>query len=570
MGMAVRDWSTKCVDWEDRIVNGVSLIPDNIRAALFEDEAERALRIFKRLKCPDIEGFPTYGEICDDWVFDLVRVIFGSYDASIKRRMIREFFLLIPKKNGKSTLAAAIMVVAAIMNRRPAAELLLIAPTIKIAERAFGHAHKIIQLDPALTKLFHAQPHNRTITHRKTLAVILIKSADKDVITGSLATFILIDETHVFAAKARAAQVFLEIRGSLASRPDGFLIQITTQSKETPSGVFKEELVIAREVRDGKLILPLLMFGYELPLRLAKDNGWENQDLWPLVNPNFGRSVDPSFLVDELIKAKSKGPVALALYASQHFNVEIGIGLRTDGWAGAALWPRGAEKGLTFIELLNRSEVLTVGIDGGGLDDLLGVHVIGREKGTSCWLSWAHAFISPEGWQRRQANQAVYQGFINDGDLTLVERLPDDVAAVVDIVKQCLDCGKLAKVGADPAGIGSIIDELAKIGVTHEVGGEGYLVGVRQGVALMGAIKTVERKLADGSFKHGGRRMMAWCAGNAIVEATGTGMRIARDASGYGKVDPLMAGFDAVAEMSLNPESPVGNFPDDYEVPHWA
>jgi phage terminase large subunit-like protein len=86
----------------------------------------------------------------------------------------------------------------------------------------------------------------------------------------------------------------------------------------------------------------------------------------------------------------------------------------------------------------------------------------------------------------------------------------------------------------------------------------------------MGAIKTVERKLADGSFKHGGRRMMAWCAGNAIVQATGTGMRIARDASGYGKVDPLMAGFDAVAEMSLNPESPVGNFPDDYEVPHWA
>jgi phage terminase large subunit-like protein len=563
MGMVIRDWSTKCVDWEDRIVNGVSLIPGNIRTALFEDEAERALRIFKRLKCPDIEGFPTYGEICDDWVFDLVRVIFGSYDVSIKRRMIREFFLLIPKKNGKSTLAAAIMVVAAIMNHRPAAELLLIAPTIKIAERAFGHAHKIIQLDPALTKLFHAQPHNRTITHRKTLAVILIKSADKDVITGSLATFILIDETHVFAAKVRAAQVFLEIRGSLASRPDGFLIQITTQSKETPSGVFKEELQIARDVRDGKLILPLLMFGYELPVRLAKDNGWENQELWPLVNPNYGRSVDPSFLIDELIKAKSKGPVALALYASQHFNVEIGIGLRTDGWAGAALWPRGAEKGLTFNEVLSRSEVLTNGIDGGGLDDLLGVFVAGREKGTGVWLTWAHAFISPEGWERRKANQAVYQDFINDGDLTLVERLPDDVTAVVDIVRQCLDSGKLAKVGCDPAGLGSIVDELAKIGVTQE---NELLVGVRQGVALMGAIKTVERKLADGSFKHGGRRMMAWCAGNAIVQATGTGMRIARDASGYGKVDPLMAGFDAVAEMSLNPKPPGGSYLDEEEL----
>jgi hypothetical protein len=49
--------------------------------------------------------------------------------------------------------------------------------------------------------------------------VILIKAADADVITGSKATFILIDETHVFAQKANAADMFVEIRGSLASRP---------------------------------------------------------------------------------------------------------------------------------------------------------------------------------------------------------------------------------------------------------------------------------------------------------------------------------------------------------------
>ena len=57
--------------------------------------------------------------------------------------------------------------------------------------------------------------------------------------------------------------------------------------------------------------------------------------------------------------------------------------------------------------------------------------------------------------------------------------------------------------------------------------------------------------------------MMSWCAGNAITEATGTGMRIARDASGYGKVDPLVAMFDAVAEMSLNPQQVNG--PSVYE-----
>ena len=114
------------------------------------------------------------------------------------------------------------------------------------------------------------------------------------------------------------------------------------------------------------------------------------------------------------------------------------------------------------------------------------------------------------------------------------------------------DAGLLAKVGVDPAGLGIIVDALARIEVTEE---SGHLVGVRQGIALMGAIKTIERKLVDGTFRHGGQSLMAWCAGNAIVQPTPTGMRVARDASGYGKVDPLMALFDSAALMGMNPQS---------------
>jgi phage terminase large subunit-like protein len=46
---------------------------------------------------------------------------------------------------------------------------------------------------------------------------------------------------------------------------------------------------------------------------------------------------------------------------------------------------------------------------------------------------------------------------------------------------------------------------------------------------------------------------MTWCAGNARIVPTPTGMRIARDDSGYGKIDPLMALFNAAALLALNP-----------------
>jgi phage terminase large subunit-like protein len=541
------DWDLSCLDWKDRILSGRSLVPG---LPLFKTEAARALRVFKRLKMPDVIGTPTMEEACGPWFFPIVEALFGSYDADNNVRMIQEVFQLIPKGNSKSSNGGALMLTGLIVNKRPEAEFLLVAPTLEIAGIAFKQAKGTIKIDPELDKLFQIQDHIRKVTHRKSGATLQIKAADTDVITGSKATGTMIDETHVFAKRSNAKEVFVELRGALTKRRDGFLYQTTTQSKKPPSGVFKSELDMARAVRDGKMKLPLLPVLYELPEEVSKDGGWKERKYWPLINPNLGRSTNEKFLINELMKAEEDGPAQMALIASQHFNVEVNQSLRSDGWSGAVLWPRGVERALTFEHILERSEVVTVGIDGGGLDDLLGVSIVGREKGSLRWLTWSHAYISPEGWERRKANASIYQDFIEAGDLTLVKNIQDDIDALVSVVQQVNAAGLLSQVGVDPAGLGIIVDSLARIGVTEE---SKQLGGVRQGIALMGAIKATERKLADGSLKHCGQPMMTWCAGNAIVEPTATGMRIARDASGYGKIDPLMALFDAMALMSMNP-----------------
>lgn len=551
-------WATACPDWEDRIVNRRSLVP---ALPLFEDEAERALRIFKRLKVPDIEGFPTHGETCDEWVFDLVRAVFGSYDRQTKRRMIREFFMLIPKKNGKTSIAAAIMVTAAIMNARPEAELLLIAPTKKIADTAFKQACGIVRIDPELSKLFKAQNHQRTLTHQVTLAAIIVKAADGDTITGSKATFILIDETHQFAKKASAADIFIEIRGSLAARPDGFLIQITTQSKDPPSGVFKTELNIARQVRDGNFILPLLAIIYELPKKLSKDGGWKRRETWAMVNPNLGRSVSESFLSDEIVKAEHAGKKELALLASQHFNVEIDIGLSNDRWAGADYWVGAADKTLTLETLLERSEVCVVGIDGGGLDDLFGVSVIGREPVTKRWLWWSKAWVHPIVLERRKDIVADLMDFKADGDLVVCEDSTQDIREVADIVVKIRDAGLLPEkdgVGLDPYGVTALVDEMASRELPDEL-----MVAIRQGSGLTPATWGLERKLSDKTLVHAGSRLMTWCVGNAKAEVRGGAILITKETAGRAKIDPLVAGFNAAMLMNRNPEGqgPV-NFDD--------
>lgn len=546
-------WRTACPDWAARLMAGESLVPD---LPLFPAERDKALRIFDRLRLPDVIGQPPMAEAAGPWIRDIVAALFGSYDAEVNRRMIQEVFLLVPKKNGKSSYAAAIMVTAMIVNRRPNAEFLLIAPTMEIAGISYKQAEGIIKADPELLKLFHLREHLKTIVHRASGAELKIKAADTDVITGSKSTGILIDETHVFAKKSNAADIFVEIRGALAARPDGFLIQITTQSKTPPSGVFKAELEIARDVRDGALSLPRLPVLYELPDDVAQGDGWKNPAVWPRVNPNLGRSVDIQFLQNALVTAERTGKDALALLASQHFNVEIGMALRADRWIGAEYWLAATSPDLVELDdLLARSEVAVVGIDGGGLDDLMGLAVLGRDRDTQDWLLWAHAWAHPEVYERRKEIIPLLEGFEAAGELTRCERPTQDVVEAAQLVARVRDAGLLpqaAGVGLDPQGVAALVDALAERDITGD-----QVVGVPQGYRISAAIWGTERKLADGTLKHGGQDLMAWAVGNAKVEQRGNAVLITKQAAGKAKIDPLMAAFNAVALMSRNPQARV-------------
>ena len=56
---------------------------------------------------------------------------------------------------------------------------------------------------------------------------------------------------------------------------------------------------------------------------------------------------------------------------------------------------------------------------------------------------------------------------------------------------------------------------------------------------------------------------MTWCVGNARAVVKGNGMMISKQESGVGKIDPLIALFNAVALMTMCPE-PQNFDMDDY------
>lgn len=542
------DWNYSVPDWEDRIKTGQSLVPN---LPLNTEVADRAEEVFGNLRVPDLPGTPRRVEVTEDWVFDLVRAIFGAYDPATRARAFQDIFFLVPKKNTKSDLAAAIILTAIILNDRPLIEAILVAPSQKISKISFNQIKNMIALEPELTAILHVQTHNKTITHLTTEATIEVVSADGTVATGTKAAFILVDETHEFSRNARAKEIVVELRGGLASRPEGFFMQITTQSKKEPEGLFKAELQAARAVRDGTSKARKLVVIYEMPRDMQKSEAWRDEANWGLVNPNLGVSVQLDFLRERFAAALEDGPDALALFASQHLNVEVGLGLHSQRWVAADYWPSRETLGLDFDRLIARSDVAVVGGDMGGADDLGSLFVMGRDRETRNWLGWARAWCFPDVLKRRKQIAPKLLDLQETGDLIIEPSSETHVQQMADVCSTLLDAGlfpETAAVGLDPHGVAALLDELLQRGFSQEM-----IVGVGQGYKLNGAIKSCERRLLDGTFEHGGQPLMTWCIGNAKAEAKGNNIYITKESAGVKKIDPVVAMFNAAILMANNP-----------------
>jgi len=551
-----------------------SLVPFD---PLYPDYAAKAVAVFKSLRMVDVPGKPTFGEACEPFVFDFVGAIFGAYDEREGVRHITEFMLLISKKNGKSTIAAGIMVTALILNWRDLAELIILAPTIEVAGNSFKPAAAMVRADPDLERKFHIINNTRTIRHRQTQAELRVVAADTGTVGGAKAGFILIDELWLFGKRADAEDLFEEATGGMASRPEGFVVYLTTHSNEPPAGIYKEKLEYFRDVRDGNIADPTC-FGmlYEWPEQMIEDQAYLKAENFYLTNPNLGRSVSTDFIAGKLRKA-SRGELdegeedaSLQVVLAKYLNVEIGVRLRRDRWRGADFWDQRGDTTLTLEALLDRCEVVVAGADGGGLDDLYGLCIAGRERESKRWLFWFKAWVWPEVLKLRKQIAPRLKDFSNDGDLVICEPLaaaeldpldenwesadtPQDIAEIVEILVQVRDSGLMpdkAAIGLDPHGVADLVDALADAEFADE-----QIVAIGQGYRLMSAVVGLARKLKFAQAAHNGAPMMAWCVGNAKEEQGRQTVMLVKNGTATAKIDPLMAAMNATKLLEMNPEA---------------
>lgn len=542
-----------CPNWWELIQSGETPMADvPFNAA----KAAKAVAFFNRLRLPDVPGNPTMADACGQWFRDILVAFLASEDPDTKQRLVWELLCMVPKKNSKTTNVAALGLTALFIEEAPNRQMLLVAPSQNISERCFDQAQGMIRLDERLDKIFKLQDHLKCIERRKTGTQLNVKTFDTAIVTGEIPILTIIDEVHELGKKPKAAAVMQQIRGGGITMQGGQVLMITTQSDEPPAGIWRTELDKARAIRDGKggrapIMLPVL---YEFPIEKQRDQDfWRDKRNWKHILPNLGLSIDPQRLSDDYENNGKVNKEAEQIWASQHLNIEIGVGLGGDGWSGAPHWMTCVDPSLKLLDdLLRRSEVCTIGIDWGGADDLAALYVIGREKGSKRWLGWGRAWARASVFVQRKGIAAMLRQFEQDGDLIIAANGEEQAASAAEICKRVADSGKLpdeSAIGLDSAGVALLLDALEELGLTHPV-----VQAVGQGWKLQTAVSSLPLKLEDRRFLHGDQAIMAWCVGNAKQTLRGSNYVVNKEVSGAAKIDMLMALFNAAMLMFMNPE----------------
>lgn len=554
-----------CRDWWARLQAGKSLIPDDVRSHLNEARAAKAVAMFNKLRLPDVAGQPYMRDAAGEWQRDIVRCAMGGFDPALAVQWLQQIGVVVPKKNSKTTGGAGVGVTALLSNERPLAELILIGPTQEVADLAFSQAAGMVAADPEgyLQGRLHVRDHKKEIKDRLTGAKLKVKTFDLKVSTGSKPVFILADELHIMSQYSYATRVIGQLTGGMIANPEALIIYITTLSDTPPEGVFLQELTSWRNIRDGKSstkgVLPII---YEFPAEIQRDESkpWKNPAIWHYVLPNLNYSITLKRLHDDFVKAEEKGDAELLRWASQHLNIQPGLASFEGIWAGALYWEQ-QSRPIDLDMMIRDCEVLTIGIDGGGLDDLLGVAVMGRRKSDGKWLLWGKAWAQEIVFERRKEIAEKLRDFVKAGSLVIcpVEDATRDLREIADLCVRLKIAGKLPaelSIGVDRYAITALVTEIMsrKDAAGNPHFDEKALTAIPQGGALAPASWGMERKLSDGSLIVSDDPLLSWSAGNCKVIVRGNAQIVEKAVSGRAKIDPTVAAFNAFMLMAKNPQ----------------
>jgi phage terminase large subunit-like protein len=533
-----------------RLIPGYDCFKDAGDCWFDEDAAGRACEFFPTF-LTHIEGDKA-GQpfILEDWQKAIVGAAFGwKMKDSIGRviRRYREVLIYVPKKNGKTPLIAGINILVGIDDDEAGQVNFCTAGDRTQAGYLFRWMKDMVANEPELNnrcEIFGESEGaiNRTIVFRESGGRVSVISSKPTTKHGGNLHLITIDE--LFAQNDRDLVDALTTSMASLNRAQPLIIYITTADTKGAS-ICNEIYDRACTVRDrpGRDIhfLPVI---YEA----GKKDDWRSERTWRKANPNLGISVSLDYLRGAYKKARS-----IASYENTfkrfHLNMQTES---TSRWITSSAWDDCGER---FDEKVLEGEPCIGGLDlsntsTDGLTSLMlmfkkediyylkpyfwipadSVEELGRRHKGSNYPQWIRA-----GYLRTTPGNAIDHDAVRLetsglrkvlGEREFEEKVKEYLKEISGEKPQKQELLKQKFIEYN-TGISEIYeirecayDRWAAMQLVNQLTGDGLtMVEFGQGFGSMsGPTKEFERLLVAKKIRHNNNPVLAWMAGNVVVD----------------------------------------------------
>lgn len=517
--------------------------PRKVRGSVFDpDRVDRVLAVFKALRHVSGKwaGRPLNP---DPWqIAYIIAPVFGwvKYDkeAGSYVRIIRDLYVDVPRKNGKSTLAAGIAIYMACADGEMGAQVVTAATSEKQAGYVFNPIKTLAEHTPLLKGLL--LPFTKKIIHPSSNSYIEVVSAVADAQHGANIHCSIVDELHVH----KSGDMLKVLETGRGSRTQPLSVIITTADSGKPDTAYdNRRRRIEQEARG------VIKSGQSYGVVWAADEGDDPfaVETQKKANPGYGVSPSASYLAGEATNAKNS-PADLADYLRLHLGIRTKQNTR---YINLPDWD--ANIGMVDEEAL-RGAVAYGGLDLGSVSDLTALCWLfpdGADQYKAVWRFWMPEAAFDDLNLRTSGSAEVWK---REGWLKLTPGNVTDYDYIRATVKEDGAKFKVQSIGYDRWNSSQIATDLQNDGVE--------MIRVGQGYASMSApMKEIQRLVLKGAgekkpvFNHGGNPIMRWMTDNLAVSTDPAGNVKPNKAVVSDKIDGWSALANAMSEsIKAQPE----------------
>lgn len=347
--------------------------------------------------------------------------IFGFYYKGTDDRVVKNVYLELARKNGKTFFAAAICLYVFIKDGGFASEVELIANSKKQASICFDMCSNMIQkLDPK-HKWFKA--YRDKIKFDRTKSFLQVLSSDSGNNDGWGSQLFVADEAHAYPD----SKMYDVMKSSQGAKDSPLAIIITTAGFNLFSFCYTMrqtniEVLFGTKQDDSQ---------FTAIYTLDEDDDWQDETVWVKANPNLNVTVKPQYLKEQIQQAKNNTTLEISV-RTKNFNQWLAT---SDIWISNDILLKSSSN----VDVSKYSEHQAyVGVDLASVSDLTAVSVMIPTEDKFIFKTW---YYLPQSALQDNSNCELYKKWqrlgllkITKGNVTDYDEITNDLMKLAEII----------------------------------------------------------------------------------------------------------------------------------------